>query len=42
MTNMLIVPPVGVLLMCGCGGDLLVNIILTLLGYALLLLAQIR
>jgi uncharacterized membrane protein YqaE (UPF0057 family) len=39
---MLIVPPVGVLVICGFGGDFLVNIILTLLGCALLPLAQMR
>lgn len=42
MTDTPVVPPVGVLLICGCGGDFVVNIILTLLGCVLLLLAQIH
>ncbi|KAF7507365.1 plasma membrane proteolipid Pmp3 [Endocarpon pusillum] len=26
-------PPLGVFLKCGCGSDLLINILLTILGY---------
>lgn len=32
-TNATTVPPVGVFLVAGCGMDLLINIVLTLLGY---------
>ncbi|KAF8468173.1 hypothetical protein BDZ91DRAFT_656409, partial [Kalaharituber pfeilii] len=31
--NMLLVPPLGVISIAGCGGDLVINIILTSLGY---------
>lgn len=30
-----LVPPLGVYAIAGCGGDLLINIVLTILGYAL-------
>jgi len=29
----LIIPPIGVALVAGCGADLLINILLTILGY---------
>ncbi|OCK75906.1 UPF0057-domain-containing protein [Lepidopterella palustris CBS 459.81] len=29
----ILVPPIGVFLVAGCGADLLINILLTLLGY---------
>ncbi|KAJ9298673.1 hypothetical protein DTO271G3_3640 [Paecilomyces variotii] len=29
----LLIPPVGVFLVAGCGADLLINILLTILGY---------
>ena len=31
-----VVPPLGVLFVAGCGGDLLVNILFTLLGWVFL------
>ncbi len=35
-----IVPPIGVFMIAGCGADLLINILLTCLGFVLLLVPQ--
>jgi hypothetical protein len=36
-----VVPPLGVLFVAGCGGDLLVNILFTLLGWVFLLAPEL-